>query len=313
MIEVVNFHSCQEVASSIENDANGCIDVCQAGDNNNMNQETLSKEAAVYFLEKQQALNCIASGVFRLVNMRASATAFCIHPCKIASCEHVFMDSAFKYGLLAKSSQLAKISNDADLCLSSEYSEFGIQVALMPCVLENKKLEFNAKEFYWPGTDEIFGMQGDFGDVDFAVRYHNCAPHTNVVFVPSARVAYPGNPFVKISYAGIETDKITPRGAYGEDLLKDFVRIRNAFFGFGKKCISYGKILPPYTLHNDKWVPNAEYVPSTATQHHIYSNESVYGGSSGAVCLLDDFQMHMATTLNGEQLILVEYVGIRMS
>ncbi len=71
--------------------------------------------------------------------------------------------------------------------------------------------------------------------------------------------------------------------------------MKEIFNGFGERCVSYGRVIAPFKLHEnlDKWIEDIEYRNTDFSNYQcIISNENLYQDSSGGVTMKSKFEIY---------------------
>ncbi|EFC36022.1 predicted protein [Naegleria gruberi] len=162
-----------------------------------------------------------------------------------------------------------------------------------------RKYNHSVTRAHFPSVDDayvdpILSLRGDFGYMDVSLHQLKCLSKnlemSKVLMIPCPTLLQVSDPIFTLHYPGIEGYQFSnhKRGEcanYFNWAPNDNV-VSNLFHGFGKLCISTGKVLAPYAEMKDEngnniWAPNTSHQYTSLNSDFLITNESVMMGSSG--------------------------------
>jgi hypothetical protein len=163
--------------------------------------------------------------------------------------------------------------------------------------------------------DHMSGITGNFTDIDLAALYISNAPTDyKVIFVPSSTPMQPNEGMITISFPGDQDDPperfATTGGPEYRNYAGDFRNIKEAFFGFERRTASFGKVLHTYHTTHERWEQKLSDAHSIQDEITIYSNESLFAGSSGGATIRTNPKIE-SVEVSGETWTFVELNGCR--
>ena len=157
--------------------------------------------------------------------------------------------------------------------------------SLLPISMKSGKV---LREYHHE-KNPVLGRRGDFQFLDETLVKLSENVQTRVLFVPSPEVPQVGDSVVTFSFPGsLESPEAEFEGhpCYRK-LMPELDIVQKVLHQFGFLCASYGKVIPPYGLNGERWIPVTNHLYDHTNQSIILSDECLTVGSSGGclVCL----------------------------
>ncbi|EFC38788.1 predicted protein [Naegleria gruberi] len=161
-----------------------------------------------------------------------------------------------------------------------------------------RKYNHSLTRTHFPQVDEtyldpIISLRGDFGYMDISlhkIAFPNNMQSSKVLMIPCPEILQVSDPIFTMHYPGVEGTQFSSLHSnqfsnYLHWAPNDNV-VSDLFHGYGKLCISTGKVLAPYVEEkqengNIDWVPNTSHQYNSQNSNFLITNESVTIGSSG--------------------------------
>ncbi|KAG2375041.1 hypothetical protein C9374_010045 [Naegleria lovaniensis] len=269
----------------------------------------------------QPLLDKARYGMARIGHDEGTGTCFFLLPNTVITNTHVI---DFKYKPFVFKEALKETIASTTIKLIEEQVLFSGKN--IPNAMKRKYNHMETQK-YFPAIentyqDPILAMEGDFGFLDVSLHQLELGPNNNeeeeqeygskVLFIPCPTVLQIGHPSFTLHYPGVEgqpfSSFLSSHTNYRNWAPSDEL-VENIFHGFGKLCLSTGKVLPPFVEKRDhdaetEWVPNYDH-QYQRDQEFIMTNECVMTGSSGG-CVLSMECQHMDV----EGITLIEFHGI---
>ncbi|KAL0479115.1 hypothetical protein AKO1_007962 [Acrasis kona] len=304
MLDVVHYHGPGSVVASAVTNVNDqlLLDVLKINDEETRKNLTgdlhtieISADAMSFFKRRYDDLCQAAQGVFRLAILTgrsaSSGSSFGVGPKVHLTNHHIVISITRQSVILASNEEAPRI---ADMINQGRREDV-----------------LKVESFDWhdvvPGQkDDIHGTVGDMDYVDLCPLSN--APISRVLFIPTLSRVREGAEICTISYPGDETARAYSNQPYEyqRKYLPPYQTLKEKFHGFGRKVLSYGRILNPYHAVDGVWTENKQYEADIKECHYYYSNENLHGGSSGGVTLLEDFKIFKVQDKDGHRWLLVE-------
>ncbi|CAF3564307.1 unnamed protein product [Rotaria sordida] len=276
----------------------------------------ISEDGKVFFTENAINLVEAVKGVARCISGNGNGTCYRVGPTCVATNYHVaqLVLNPPRHGIPMFIDEF-NIESSFDIIKSYYTDEVSQWKKFYPTV---SKYEYNGTDNSEAFNkhirmDPLLGVQNDFDYPNYCVVSLTRQLESHVLFVPSMRVGQVGQTIATISFPGLEGMRQEHISAtrYRNSLTTIFPIVENLIGGFGKRTVSYGRILAPFKLDDNHqlWIEDSEKI-FTIENQCILSNECLLNGSSGGPVLFDGFKISSIIDRNGNQWTFVEYSAI---